>query len=141
MRHLRLLKNQKIIRIFTHEALPPGTLWEKQTEVEISNAAAAILLVTPDYLASDDLMENQVPRLLARAENEDGTVILPLLVAPSLFTTLPHLYQFKPFNPPSRTLVEMVRPGEKDRFLVTVTQAIQEAIRRRQVGSAGDVQL
>lgn len=141
MRHLRLLKNQNIIRVFTHAALPVGALWQQEVEIEISNAAAAILLVTPDYLESDDLMENQVPRLLARAEEQGGTLILPLLVAPSLFETLPHLFRFKPFNDPSKTLVEMARPGEKDRFLVTVAQAVQEAIRHRQAGSAGDMRL
>jgi ketosteroid isomerase-like protein len=127
---LEVLENQGLIRIFTHEALPPGTLWQEVTQLEISNTVAAILLVTPDYLVSPDLMEDQLPPLLAQAK-EGGTAILPLLVRPSLFFTLPHLYQFKPFNPTSKTLIEMERPGEKERFLVLVAEAVQEEVRQR----------
>jgi TIR domain-containing protein len=140
MPHLNLLENQRSIRIFTHEALPPGTLWQEVTQVAISNAAAAILLVTPDYLASRALMKDQLPYLLARAEEKDRTAILPLLVKPSLFHTLPHLYRFKPFNSTPKTLIEM-RPAEKGRFLVAVAEAVLEEVRRRQAGSAGDLQL
>lgn len=99
MLQLQVLENRGIVRIFTREALPPGTLWQEETEIEISNTAAAILLVSPDYLASKDLMEDQLPRLLARAQEEDGTAILPLLVRPSLFSDLPYIYRFKPFKP------------------------------------------
>lgn len=130
MLQLEVLQNQGLIRIFTHEALPVGTLWQEVTQIEISNAAAAILLVTPDYLRSRALMEDQLPDLLARAEDE-GTAILPLLVRPSLFRNLPQLNRFKPFNPTRKTLIEMERPGEKERFLVSVAEAVQEEVRRR----------
>lgn len=140
MRHLEVLENQGLIRIFTHEALPPGTLWQEVTQFEISNTAAAILLVTPDYLASRALMEDQLPHLLARAKVENRTAILPLLVKPSLFSSIPHLYRFKPFNPTPKTLIEM-RLGEKERFLVSVAEAVQEEVRRRRMGGSGDLQL
>lgn len=140
MRHLEVLENQRMIRIFAYEALPPGTLWQEVVRVEISNAVAAILLVSPDYLSSRALAENQLPQLLAQAEAEDGTAILPLLVKPSLFYSLPHLYRFKPFNPTPKTLIEM-RAGEKERFLVSVAEAVQEEVRRRRTGRAGDVRL
>lgn len=141
MLQLKVIENQGLIRIFTHEALPPGTLWQQEARIEISNAVAAILLVTPDYLASEDLMENQLPQLLARAHEQSGTAILPLLVRPSMFSSVPHLYRFKPFNPTPKTLIEMERPGEKERFLVTVAQAVQEEVRRRQAGRGGGIQL
>lgn len=137
--YLRTLERLGLITIFTHEALPPGTLWHETTQAEISNTAVAILLVTQDYLDSEALMEDELPKLLARAEEEDGTAILPLLVRPSMFAMVPYLYRFKPFNPYRRvqkTLVEMERPGEKERFLVTVADAVAELVQRRR-GSAG----
>ncbi len=91
MRHLRVLENQRLIRTFFHQALPPGALWQEITQQEISGAAVAILLVTPDYLGSRALMEDQLPRLLDSAKKA-GTTIMPLLVKPSLFYSLPHLY-------------------------------------------------
>jgi hypothetical protein len=101
MPHLKVFENQKLIRIFTHDALRPGTLWLDATKSAI---AAAILLVTPSYLASENLIADQLPQLLARAE-QGGTVILPLLVKPSLFERVPELYRFKPFNSTPKTLI------------------------------------
>ena len=128
MRHLNVFQNEELIRIFSREALPPCALWNEITQAEISNAAVAILLVTPDYLASRALMRNQLPLLLARAAAK-GTAIMPLLVKPSLFRTLPHLYRFKPFNPTPKTLVDM-RSGEREAFLVSVAEAVEEEVRR-----------
>ena len=139
MRHLKVLQNQGLIRIFIREALPPGARWLEITQSEISSAAAAILLVTPDYLESRALMKDQLPLLLDRAKRV-GTTIMPLLVKPSLFYSLPHLHQFKPFNPTSKTLIEM-RAGEKEKFLVSAAEAIQEEVRRRHAGSGADIQL
>jgi internalin A len=132
MRHLKVLENQGLIRVFVREALPPGALWLEITQSEISSAAVAILLVTPAYLESRALMKDQLPLLLDRAK-EAGTTIMPLLVIPSLFYSLPHLCQFKPFNPTSKTLIEM-RAGEREKFLVSVAEAVQEEVRRRHAG-------
>lgn len=134
---LKVLKNQGLIRIFNHQTLRTGALWREEAQSALSIAAVAILLVSPDYLASDDLMENELPQLLARAQDA-GTAILPLLVRPSLFSTVEHLSRFKPFNPTDKTLVEMDRPGERERFLLLVAQEVQEEIRRRRAGSGDD---
>ena len=68
MRHLKVLENQGLIRVFVREALPPGALWLEITQSEISSAAVAILLVTPAYLESRALMKDQLPLLLDRAK-------------------------------------------------------------------------
>lgn len=138
MTHLQVLVDQGLIRVFDHKSLPPGSLWQEETEAAISRSMAAILLVTPEYLISPALKKDQVPRLLARAE-EGGTVILPLLVMPSQFDWIPHLSRFKPFNPASKTLVDM-RLGDKHRFLVKVAEEVRDLVyRRRGGGAAGEL--
>lgn len=138
MPNLKVLENQGLIRIFTRKALAPGTLWREEIQSEIANSVAAILLVTPDYLASDDIMEGQLPQLLSRAKDH-GTAILPLLVKPSMFSTIPELSRFQPFNPTTKTLIEMGRPGERERFLVSVAKAVQDEVRHRRTDSGGDL--
>jgi hypothetical protein len=139
MRHLKVIENQHLIRIFAHDTLRPGARWQEAARSEIAQAAAAILLVTPDYLASPAIMADEIPRLLARAE-EHGAAILPLLVKPSLIGSVPQLYRFKAFNPTDKTLIEM-RPGEKERFLVSVAEAVQEVVLDRRTGRGGDLLL
>jgi hypothetical protein len=138
MLHLQVLKNQKKIDIFTHDALPPGALWQQETRFMIERAAAAILLISPKYLVSPDLMEEQLPRLLEQAQ-ERGTAILPLLVEPSMLRHHPHLACFKPFNPMSRPLSRMTVP-ERQEFLLKVAETVEEVIRRRRA-DGGDIQL
>jgi TIR domain len=140
MLHLQVLDNEGKINIFIHDALLPGTLWQQETRSHIDRAAAAILLISPEYLVSEDLMEDQLPRLLEQAQ-ERGTAILPLLVRPSMFYHLPKLACFKPFNPASRTLVRM-GAAEREEFLLSVAEVVEEVIRRRRAGSSGgDVEL
>ena len=86
MGQLSMLANRGLIRIFTYEAIVPGALWQEEIQSQLSRAAVVILLVTPDYLESIFLIEDQLPRILADAENS-GAVIMPLLVKPSLSIT------------------------------------------------------
>jgi TIR domain len=139
MLHFQVLQNEGRIEIFTHDALPPGTLWQQEARFNIERAAAAILLISPKYLVSKDLMEDQLPRLLEQAQKR-GTAILPLLVEPSMFYHLPKLACFKPFNPMTRTLIKMTT-AELREFLLLVAETVEEVIRRRRAGSGGDVLL
>ena len=140
MFHLRVLKNEGRIEIFIHDALLPGTLWQQETRSHIDRAAAAILLISPRYLVSEDLMEDQLPRLLEQAQNR-GTAILPLLLRPSMFYHLPKLSCFKAFNPTPRTLVRM-GTAEREEFMLSVAETVEEVIRRRRAKrSGGDMRL
>ncbi len=78
------------------------------------------------HLVSRDLMEDQLPRLLEQAQ-ERGTAILPLLVEPSMFFHLPQLACFKPFNPVSRTLIQM-RTAELREFLLSVAEMVEDVL-------------
>lgn len=124
LRHLRVLEHQGL-RIFTREALIPGTRWQEEMNFAISNVAVIILLVTPDYLASEAAPMVHLPQILASAE-ERGTTILPLLVKPSLFSSYPYLSRFRALNPAPKTLIEMNRPGERERFLMSVAEEVQK---------------
>jgi hypothetical protein len=139
MPHLEVLQNEGRIEIFNHDALPPGALWQQEEQFNIERTAAAILLISPKYLVSKDIMDDQLPRLLEQAQKR-GTAILPLLVEPSMFHHLPKLACFKPFNPMSRTLIQM-RTAELREFLLSVAETVEEVIRRRRAGSGGDVVL
>lgn len=131
MVHLRVLERQDPgpIQIFTDQGISPGESWWEQIQSEISKAAVVILLVTPDYLASSFLMQGELPQILAHAE-DDGAVILPLLVKPSTFDIVPGLSRFQVLNPTHKTLAEM-RPAERDRFLTSVAETVEQVVRRR----------
>jgi hypothetical protein len=132
MRHLRVLESQGL-RIFTHESLMPGTRIQEEMNFAISSAAVFIILVTPDYLASEDTPMIDLPQVLTSAE-ERGTPILSVLVKPSLFSSHARLSRYRTCNRTPKTLIEMNRPGERERFLMSVAEEVQKVVRRRRGG-------
>lgn len=128
--HLSLLEKLGSIRTFTHDALRPGSLWMDETRSAILAAAAAVLLVTPDYLDSEIITGNELPQLLVQAKNR-GTEILPLLVEPSLFERT-ELFRFTPFNRTPKTFYEM-KGAERKRFLLSVAKEVDDIVRRNRL--------
>lgn len=82
----------------------------------------ALLIVTADFIASDFIADNELPRLLEAAKN-DGAVIMSLIVSPSRFRST-SLFQFQAINDPSRPLINLPR-GEQEEILVQVSEEIE----------------
>jgi len=91
-------------------------------------AKVAVLLVTADFLASDFIVDNELPPLLAAAA-KDGLVIIPIIVSASRFANTEGLAQFQSVNPPSRPLSGMTK-NEQEELLVKVSEAIEDALGR-----------
>jgi hypothetical protein len=71
----------------------------------IASTYIAILLISVDYLASDFIVENELPPLLAAAE-EEGVTIMPVILGPCSFRYT-DLARFQTVNDPSTPLSKM----------------------------------
>lgn len=101
--HLKSL--QKYVGGFDYWAdkrLRTGDKWEEEIEKALQSASAAILLVSPDFLASDFISNDELPPILEKA-NTQGTKIFPVIVRRSLFNHSP-LSLFQSVNPPEKPL-------------------------------------
>jgi TIR domain len=132
MPHLNSFVNLKLITVFTHDAVKPGDLWQEKTKSAILQAVAAILLITENYLASESLMERQLPQLLKQAER-NGAIIIPLIVTPCAYEDVPHIYQFKSVNDPDDTLIGMTGK-DRGKVLLLVARTAARAARERRAG-------
>jgi TIR domain len=122
--HLASLPHDYDIDCWDDSKIRPGAKWRDEIRVAVEKANAAVLLISADFLASEFIRKNELPPLLKAAEDE-GALILPLIVSPSLFMRKPELSQFQAVNDPLKPLVA-ASPGEQEEALVKIAEALIE---------------
>ena len=101
--HLKSLQN--IVGGFEYwddKKLRSGDRWKDEIEKSLNSAVAAIIIITPSFLASDFIINNELPPILEKAQKE-GTHIFPVLARKSIFTNT-KLSVFQSVNPPEKPL-------------------------------------
>lgn len=123
--HLKPLERSGAIDAWVDTRLKAGDRWKEAIELALNSASIAILLISADFLASDFIVDNELPPLLAKAQ-VNGTRILPILVAPSRFLRETSLNVYQAVNLPSEPLSLM---GHDEREVVydKVAQEIESS--------------
>lgn len=102
--HLKPLSKRGLLDPWADTRLKTGDDWRREVEKALDVAQAAILVVSADFLASDFIVDHELPPLLVKAEKA-GTRILPLVVKPCRFLREPSLNRFHAVNDPQRPLL------------------------------------
>lgn len=114
------------ILIWDAEQIEPGSQWFDEINRSLASACVAVLLITPDFLASEFIMEVEVPRLLAAAEAGE-LQLLWAAVKPSAVAET-ELRHYQALNNPAEPLTTLP-PAEQDLRLVQLCKAIKERAR------------
>ena len=85
-----------------------------------------MLLISADFLASDFIINNELPPLLDAAR-KDGAVIMPLIVSPSRFKSTKTIAQFQAVNDPLRPLITLPK-AKQEEILVKMSEDIEKAL-------------
>jgi serine/threonine protein kinase len=124
--HMEPLVRQGTVDLWDDSHIRSGSDWRSEIRDALSSAQVAILLISADFLASDFIAEEELPRLL-RAAEDDGALILPVIVSPSRFSDTA-LSRFQAINSPTAPLIAMKRQ-ERELAFVRLTAAVQQALR------------
>lgn len=131
--HLKPLEDEQQVEIWDDTKIGPGSRWREEIITAIDSAKVAILLVSADFLASDYIKDNELPPLLVAAE-EEGAIILPVILSPSRFVRTASLSQFQAVNDPAKPLVGVSR-NEQEAVLVKVSEVVEASLSTsREVG-------
>jgi len=79
VRHLRVLEKGLMLRVWADRQISAGREWFEEIQSAIDTASIAVLLVSADFLGSDFILGEEVPRLLERRVDE-GMAVIPILV-------------------------------------------------------------
>ena len=103
-KHFKPFEDQ--INFWDNSKILPGQNWKDEIESAISKTKVIILLLSADFLASDFIISNELPPLLKAAENE-GAVVLIVILRPCLFEVIDELNQYQTMNPTNRPVLKM----------------------------------
>ncbi|WP_158547995.1 toll/interleukin-1 receptor domain-containing protein [Dyadobacter luteus] len=118
-RHFKPFLSQ--IDFWDDTKIQPGQKWKDEIRKAISETKVAILLVSTDFLGSDFISSDELPPLLKAAE-QNGAVILIVILKPCLFEEFSELNQYQAINPPSKPLLKMDYMEKEDTLVNLVRQ-------------------
>ncbi|MCB0214391.1 MAG: toll/interleukin-1 receptor domain-containing protein, partial [Anaerolineae bacterium] len=76
--HLDVLSRAGLVEVWSADQIGAGAEWQTEIDNTIDQAKVALLLVTANFLNSDFILDEEVPALLQRHE-EEGLVIVPVI--------------------------------------------------------------
>lgn len=131
--HLKPLERDGLVEHWDDTLIKPGSTWRGEIRNALESAKVVVLLISADFLASDFIVRDELPPLLAAAEAE-GVIILPVILSPSRFQSAPSLAQFQTVNSPVKPLIGLSE-GDQERIWVKLTESIESALTSYQQGT------
>ena len=121
--HLKALQRSGLIRSWYDRKIDPGAEWSEQIQRAMERAGIILLLISPDFMASDYCYEIELPFAMKRHQSGEA-VVIPILLRPVA-------YQDAPFGT-LQMLPKGARPiivwGRRDEAFNDVAAAIRSVI-------------
>jgi internalin A len=123
--HLKPLERAGLVSKWSDKQIAPGSQWFAEIQAALASTRAAVMIVTPSFLASDFIHEHELGPLLKEAE-PGGVRILWIPVRACSYQET-SLKNYQAVSDPDKPLAQM--KAERDGAWVKVCEEIKKALR------------
>ncbi len=123
--HLAPLVQQHDLTLCSDQEIVLGDDWHTHIEAHLNGARAAVLLVSPAFLASPYIRNSELPVLLHHAKDR-GVKIVPVVLRPCLFEETRFNYPDPKTGPEEFTLASLQSAGSSAETLSEMTEGEQD---------------
>src|SRR5271165_1009777 len=120
------------LQVWADTHIRVGSDWRRDISTVLSRSCVGVLLLSPDFLASDFIYDEELPALLADAD-AGALTLVSVLISACDYKTSP-LTRFQFALPSHRPLDSMPRP-RRNAVLVQIAEKIAEAAQRAPPGA------
>jgi len=124
--HLKLLQRNKLIQMWHDRRILPGSEYQQEIDNNLAQADIILLLISPDFIASDYCYDIEMARALERHDAGNATVI-PILLRPVDWETTP-FRKLQPLPSDRRPVTLWPNP---DQAWLDVEQGIKQVAQKR----------
>ncbi len=126
--HLKPYIRMGAITAWSDQQIAPGSKWFDEIKDALAKTSVAVMLVSPDFLASDFIHEHELGPLLKEAE-DGGVTIIWVLIRDCAWKETPLKDIGSLVSPPAKAFA-LMKKAERDTAWTKVCGAIKVAARR-----------
>jgi hypothetical protein len=127
--HLAVLKRQNLIEAWKDRQVEAGQEWDDAIKRKLAEAELVLLLVSPNFMASDYIWEKELAPALER-RGQGKAVVVPIIVRP---TDLKNI-EFMKLQALPRDGKPVVTWDSQDEAWVNVAKGLRQVVERIQGG-------
>ena len=125
LKHLKPLQRSGAVTAWSDQQIAAGAQWLQEIKTALSKTSVAVLLVSPDFLASDFINDQELGPLLQEAK-AGGVRILWVPLRPSSYEES-GLKDLQAVSPPEEPLAQMSK-ADRDAAWVRICKEIKRAV-------------
>ena len=123
--HIKPLVHEYGFKIWDDTKIKVGKEWLEEIERALATAKVAILLVTPDFLASDFINDRELPPLFDAAKKE-GLIIFWIPITYSNYKTNKIIEKYQSAHPPDKPLDDLGSKSKRNKAWVSICEKIKQ---------------